>query len=526
MNSNKFDFLIIGSGLAGLYSAYYASKFGSVALITKSTLDISNSYWAQGGIAAAIGIDDDPLFHSIDTIKAGRGLCDQDAVNILTNEGKQRILELLEMKAPFDMEGKFPALGLEGGHSKRRILHAAGDSTGKEIVKYFVELVKLNNQITIFENTFVFDLFLVDKISRGLYAFNIINNKSYLFLAPNTIIAAGGASGIFSRTTNPSTSTGDGIALAFNSGSLISDMEFMQFHPTSFYSESGDTFLISEAVRGEGAYLLNDKGYRFMKDLDPLEELAPRDVVASSIFNEIESHGAKCVYLSLKHLNSDKIKSRFSFIYNHALDYGIDITKNLVPVAPAAHYMIGGIKTGINGETNIPGLFACGEAASTGVHGANRLASNSLLECLVFGKRVVDTASKKKISNSLIEYEREFYINSNKELEYVNLKKQIANIMTTKVGILRSEETLQKALKKVEDIKSNFISFKDEFYSKQIDNLILIAKLIIQAALIRKESRGAHKRQDYPDEGNSLYSIIQQINEKPILKQLISSNNL
>ncbi len=526
MDSYQFDFVIIGGGLAGLYSANYASKFGSVALITKSTLDISNSYWAQGGIAAAIGIDDDTSYHSIDTIKAGRGLCNPNAVNVLTNEGKDRILELIEMKAPFDMEGDFPALGLEGGHSRRRILHAAGDSTGKEIVKYFVEIVKANKQITIFENTFVYDLFLDHQKCCGLYAFNIINNISSLFLAPNTIIAAGGASGIFSRTTNPSTSTGDGIALAYNSGALISDMEFVQFHPTSFYSESGDTFLISEAVRGEGASLLNDEGYRFMKILDPLEELAPRDIVASSIFNEIESHGAKCVYLSLSHLDSDKIKNRFSYIYHHALEYGVDITKNLVPVAPAAHYMIGGIKTGLNGETNIQGLYACGEAASTGVHGANRLASNSLLECLVFGKRVVDASSKNKISYPSIVSEKEFYIDSNKESEYSDIKKRIAILMTTKVGILRSEETLQKALFEIEDIESNYIFLKDEFYSKQLDNLILVSKLMIKAALIRKESRGAHKRKDYPDEDHSLYTIIQQKNEKTIIKPLISLSNL
>ncbi len=521
MDSYQFDFLIIGGGLAGLYSANYASKFGRVALITKSTLDISNSYWAQGGIAAAIGVDDDTRLHSIDTIKAGRGLCNPDAVNVLTNEGKERILELLEMNAPFDMEGGFPALGLEGGHSRRRILHAAGDSTGKEIVKYFIEIVKANKLISIFENTFVYELILNEQKCCGLFAFNITNNKSSRFIASNTIIAAGGASGIFSRTTNPSTSTGDGIALAYNSGALIADMEFMQFHPTSFYSESGDTFLISEAVRGEGAYLLNEGGDRFMKNLDPLGELAPRDIVASSIFNEIESHNAKCVYLSLSHLDSVKIKSRFSYIYYHALEYGVDITKNLVPVAPAAHYMIGGIKTGIDGDTNIKGLYACGEAASTGVHGANRLASNSLLECLVFGKRAVDSASRNKISFPLINSEKEFYIEPKKESEYSVLKKRIAFLMTTKVGILRSEETLQKALIEIENIESNYISLENEFYSKQLDNLILVAKLMIKAALLRKESRGAHKRKDYPEEDHSLYNIIQQKNEKPLVSPFI-----
>jgi len=517
MKTLNFDFVIIGGGLAGLYSANYASNFGSVALLTKSTLDISNSYWAQGGIAAAIGKDDNTSFHFDDTMTAGRGLCDSSAVKILVEEGKERILELLKSGVPFDMTSDGPALGLEGGHSMRRILHAAGDSTGKEVVKYFTEIVKKNNNIKIFENTYVFELLVDDLRCGGLYALNNINGKNFLFLSSNIIIAAGGASGIFSRTTNPNTSTGDGIALAYNAGARIADMEFIQFHPTSFYSESGDTFLISEAVRGEGAYLVNEDGLRFMKKLDPLAELAPRDVVASSIFKEIESTGNKCVYLKLDHLNAEKIKNRFSFIYNHALDYGVDITKNLIPVAPAAHYMIGGIKTGLNGETNIKGLFACGEVASTGVHGANRLASNSLLECIVFGKRTVDAARIEKGNQKALDFPpKKIFIEKENENIYRAIKKRVAEIMTGKVGILRNEESLREAYSEVENFSSKYNFIEDEFYSKKLHDLIEVSKLIITSALIRKESRGAHKRTDFPSEDSSLlFHIILQKDLQP-----------
>ncbi len=517
MKTYNFDFVIIGGGLAGLYSAHYASQFGSVALITKSTLDISNSYWAQGGIAAAIGKDDDPGLHFEDTITAGRGLCDNAAVKILVEEGRDRILELLKLGVPFDMTNDGPALGLEGGHSKRRILHAAGDSTGKEVVKYFTGIVEHNNKIKIFENTFVFELIVEDGKCSGLFAVNNIDNENFLFLSSNVIIAAGGASGIFSRTTNPNTSTGDGIALAYNAGAEIADMEFIQFHPTSFYSDTGDTFLISEAVRGEGAYLVNEDGFRFMQKLDPLAELAPRDVVASSIFKEIESSGNKCVYLKLDHLNAEKIKNRFSYIYNHALDYGVDITKNLIPVAPAAHYMIGGIKTDLNGETNVKGLFACGEVASTGVHGANRLASNSLLECIVFGKRTIDAARVNINNETTSDFRsKNIYIEKANETFYIAIKKNIAEIMMSKVGILRDEKSLREALDDIENIASKYNFTENEFYSKKLSDLIQVSKLIIISALTREESRGAHKRSDFPSENSSMkFHIIQRKDAQP-----------
>ena len=512
MKRLDFDFLIIGGGLAGLYSANYSSKFGKTAVLTKTTLEISNSFWAQGGIAAAIGDDDDVNLHYEDTIKAGRGLCDKNAVKILVEEGQDRILDLIKSGFPFDKEGSNIALGMEGGHSRRRILHAGGDSTGREIVNYFINIVKANDNIQIFENSFVYNLLISNGKCLGANGYNFVTKENILFTSPNTILAAGGASGVFSRTTNPQTSTGDGITLAYDAGAEISDMEFVQFHPTSFYQSSGETFLISEAVRGEGAYVVNDKGERFLKSYDPQGELAPRDVVSSAIFNEMQTNGSANVYLTLNHLDHDKIKSRFSHIYNEALKYGVDITTDLVPIAPASHYMIGGIRTDLNGETNIKGLFACGEAASTGVHGANRLASNSLLECLVFGKRVIDKAKKElKIKNSFNYADSQFVINEENEEKYTSLRKQISKIMMDKVGILRTEESLNEALNEIRKIGLVIEHTQVEYFTNKLINEIKVCEFIIKSALERKESRGAHKRSDFPNEDTSMtVRIVQQ----------------
>ncbi len=512
MKKLEFDFLVIGSGLAGLYSAFYASTFGSVALLTKANLEVSNSFWAQGGIAAAVGPDDNTRLHFNDTIAAGRGLCDAEAVKILVEEGKEMILELVELGVPFDKENGQLVLGLEGGHSIRRILHAAGDATGKEVVNFFTKLVKASSRIKIFENTIVHKLIVESGQCFGVYAFRYRQNENVLFTAVNTILATGGASGIFTRTTNPHTSTGDGIALAYNAGAWIADMEFVQFHPTSFYTETGETFLVSEAVRGEGAFLVNKKGERFMPKIDPQAELAPRDVVASAIFNETRSTGESCVYLKLDHLDPLKIKTRFSNIYKEALKHGIDITKDPVPVAPAAHYMIGGIKTGLNGETNITGLFVCGEAASTGVHGANRLASNSLLECIVFGKRAVDEALKTKINLTGRKFpEINFYVDEGKKSLFVAVKKKLAEIMTDKVGILRSEKVMEEALGEFDKISSEFCFAEEEYYSTSLSSQVEVCRLITNSALLRKESRGAHLRTDYTKEDPSLlFHIVQQ----------------
>lgn len=498
------DFLVIGSGLAGLYSAYYASKFGSVSLITKSTLDQSNSYWAQGGIAAAIDPDDSHLFHSEDTLKAGRGLCNKDAVDILVREGIQRVLALMELGMKFDRGEQGFHLGMEGGHSKRRVLQAGGTSTGKEIVNFLISEIKKSKKIKVFEYTQVLKISTHKSKCYGGVAINYYDNRTYSFSSKATIICTGGASALYKRSTNPPGATGEGIALAYNEGAHIMDMEFIQFHPTSFYSESGRSFLLSEAMRGEGAVLLNEKGQRFMKSIHENAELAPRDVVASSIFREIRKSSIPNVFLSVKHLNKNLIKEKFSNIYEFCLNENLDITKDDIPVAPAAHYFIGGIKTGLMSDTNIEGLYACGEAACNGVHGANRLASNSLLECLVFSKRAVDHAKNLEIItdgnvpfNDLGQYR--YSTNSNQENEYLRIKNRLSQLMNDYIGIIRKEEELAGALLEIEEIESKEHSLNN-FYTIQLNNIITVCKLITKSALVREESRGAHIREKFPDE--------------------------
>lgn len=518
MNEHRFDFVIVGAGLAGLYSAVYASKFGSVALITKSTLEISNSYWAQGGIAAAIDPNDSPQFHFQDTMKAGRDLCNGDAVQILVSEGKERVLELIEMGMPFDKENGKIALGLEGGHSARRILHAGGDATGREMVNFISKFVVENKQITLFENTLVHKLIISEGECFGVYAFDIIKQQDLMIIGKTTIIASGGGSAIYSRTTNPHTSLGEGIVLAYDAGAEIESMEFIQFHPTSFYTESGETFLISEAVRGEGGLIVNQKGERFLQE-HALFELAPRDVVTEAIYNELKNSGMPNVFLKLDHLEPEKIKNRFSTIYNEALKFGIDITKDLVPVAPAAHYMIGGIKTGLNAETNIKQLYAVGEVASTGVHGANRLASNSLLECLVFGKRAVDHALKltPRIDESSIpKEENHFRIDEKKEKDFSVFKKKIAELLWTNVGIVRTNESLEFAISELESYYSEKVFSRLDYYESRTISLIEIALLVSRSALIRSESRGCHLNKDFPEENQEFQkTFILKKNKEP-----------
>jgi L-aspartate oxidase len=503
INQLHFDFLLIGSGLAGLYAALYASRFGKVALLTKSTLEESNSYWAQGGIAAAMDPEDSPIYHIEDTIRAGRGLCNREAVEILVREGIDRVLDLIALGMKFDLGEKGLELGLEGGHSKRRVLHAGGNSTGKEMVRFLISSVQADPNITIFENTEVSELISQEGRCFGALAFNLSVQKLFIFVARSTILATGGASGIYIRTTNPQTATGDGIALGFRAGAEVTDMEFIQFHPTAFYMENGESFLISEAVRGEGGHLLNHSFKRFMQDYNELGELAPRDVVSRAIFNEMKRSGANYVYLSLKHLNPDFIRKRFSNIYNASLQHGVDITTDLIPVAPAAHYLIGGIKTGIWGETNIRGLFACGEVACTGVHGANRLASNSLLECIVFAKRAVDLAIEddglKNKLNKVIGDPSPILNPASEKDSFLKVKGVISNLMSEHVGIVRRGYGLKKAL----EVFEKAVNSGDElvgYYRLKLQNMIDVCLLIARSALLRTESRGTHIREDFPDE--------------------------
>lgn len=504
---NRFhcDFLIIGSGLAGLYAALYASRFGKVALMTKSTLEESNSYWAQGGIAAAMDPEDSPLFHLEDTIKAGRGLCNRDAVEILVREGRDRVMDLINLGMKFDSGEKGLELGLEGGHTKRRVLHAGGSSTGKEMVRFLISSVKANKNISIFENTTVVRLVSDGKRCFGALTFKENLGERIVFISKSTILATGGASALYQRTTNPPSAIGEGIALAYRAGAEIVDMEFTQFHPTALYIEGKESFLISEAVRGEGAYLLNHSGSRFMPDYHELAELAPRDVVSRAIFNEMRKSGKNHVFLTLKHLDTDYVKKRFSNIYSVCLKYGIDITKDPVPVSPAAHYTIGGVRTGLMAETNIEGLFACGEVACTGVHGANRLASNSLLECIVFAKRAVDGATQDckeiKGENDSGETVSDFVFSSppSQKEPFLKLKDTISRLMTENVGIVRNEDGLKKAISNLERIVEE-IDVLSGYYRIKLQNMVEVSSLMARSALLRKESRGTHIREDFPAE--------------------------
>ncbi|WP_421918691.1 L-aspartate oxidase [Marinifilum sp.] len=515
MLHKQFDFLVIGSGLAGLYSAFEASKYGSVAIVTKSKLDVSNSYYAQGGIAAVTSENDYPELHLEDTIVAGRGLCDHTPVNILVKEGPDRINELIGLGMEFDTDNGELSLALEGGHHRRRVLHAGGDSTGKKLVQFLIRKVLASSTIEIFENQMVYELLVEDKHCFGAKSFNLSNQSNLCIQAKSTFLMLGGASAVYQRSTNPETTVGDGIALAYKVGAKIADMEFIQFHPSSFYSQEGYTFLISEAVRGEGAHLLNLKGERFMVEIHELAELAPRDIVARSIFNEMQKYQVDHVTLSLNHLNGDKIKKRFPSIYKRCEDSGADFL-NEIPIAPAAHYTVGGIKTDTYGATNITNLYACGELASTGVMGANRLASNSLLECLVFGKRAIKHAlTNKANTNKISIHKKGIEVDNSLSSKFLKCANEIAETMNNNVGIVRTEKRLQEVLNLIAEIKKKFPFKLDEYYSIRMCNLLCVCSLIATAAKARKESRGGHFREDFDAENEDfLAHSIQELNKE------------
>ncbi|MEF9986751.1 MAG: L-aspartate oxidase [Bacteroidales bacterium] len=503
----KFNYLVIGSGLAGLYTAYKASFHGSVALITKSSIRESNSYNAQGGIAAVTSIEDDPHIHKMDTVIAGRGLCEDLAVDVLVNEGPKRIKELISEGMRFDTENGVLALGLEGGHHRRRILHAGGDSTGRMITEFLISRVETRKQITVFENMTVLDLLVRENVCYGVKYWNesdcnIEKGENFIF-ADSVFLTTGGTSAIYSRTTNPQTTVGDGIAIAYKAGCRILDMEFIQFHPSGLYiKDSPKAFLISEAVRGEGAHLLNAAGKRFMLSIHELAELAPRDIVARSIYKQMLADNRPYVILSLKHINPSKLKLRFPNIYMRCKEYGYDFTQ-AIPVAPAAHYTVGGVASNLYGRTDIDRLYVCGEIASTGIMGANRLASNSLLECLVFADRAIDDSLTRKADNNIPKFEKEYIKDEAMCLVYESIKKEVANVMNFYAGIIRNGELLLHGLELINKMEKDLISKKKvegdkkEFYLEAAMRLLTVAKLIIEPAIMRKESRGGHYREDY-----------------------------
>jgi L-aspartate oxidase len=495
--------LVIGSGVAGLYTAIKSTQYGKVLIVTKKAIDESNTRYAQGGIAAVIADEDSPDFHLRDTLMAGAGLCDEDAVDVLVHEGPARINELIRLGTKFDLEDGELALTREGAHSQRRILHAHGDSTGAEIVRALARQASEQPDIEIWDDHFAIDLLTVDGECIGALVQRSDGSRVAVF-AKATILCSGGAGQLYRYTTNPEIATADGIAMAYRAGAEVRDMEFVQFHPTALSYPGAPRFLISEAVRGEGAYLRNAHGERFMEKVHPLLELAPRDVVARAILDEMARTKTTFVYLDITHEPREKVLHRFPMIYTTCLHYGLDLTTDWIPVAPAAHYMMGGVKTNLSGETTVKRLFACGEVSSTGVHGANRLASNSLSEALVFGKRII-----KKLAElpelSLTElpgsYADRLAMALRKDVPMtpvVEKKLKLQKVMLRHVGLVRSEEGLEKAVDELKRLTSLFESRLTKREEYEFANMLTVALLIAVAAQIRQESRGGHYRSDFP----------------------------
>jgi L-aspartate oxidase len=496
MQTETVDYLIIGSGVAGLRAAIELAPHGSVLVVTKDKPSESSTEYAQGGIAAAISDEDQVGIHFEDTLKAGDGLCREEAVKTLVEEGPERIMELISWGAEFDREGMKLALTLEAAHSRRRILHAHGDSTGKELERVLLTKVRSMPSVRKYPYALTMDLVMNGNECHGAYVLR--EGEVTALFAKATVLATGGAGQIYARTTNPSVSTGDGMAIAFRAGAALEDMEFVQFHPTSLFHPSAPHFLLSESMRGEGAMLLNIHGRRFMEDYTPLAELAPRDVVSRAIISEMVKTGTDHVYLDLRHMGATFVKTRFPRIYATCLLYGVDITTDLIPVSPAAHYIMGGVKTDLDGRTTIRGLYAAGEVACTGVHGANRLASNSLLEGLVFGAR----AGRAALNSSVVpERHTRAELCSETIRECETTRNGLRQLMWEKAGIIRCGESLQEAKQAILSLKGitgqTFLTRPE----LELKNMVLISGIIVEAALLRRGSVGAHYRTDFKARG-------------------------
>lgn len=473
-------------------------------VVSKDVLAQSNSAHAQGGIAGALDPVDDYTSHAADTMAAGKGLCDERIVEMVVQEAPERIGELIEWGAVFDTENGELALTQEGGHSHRRVAHALGDATGKEIMRALIDKARRLGNAEFWERTFIIDLLTHEGQCRGAIVWNRGHGKTIIW-AKQTILATGGAGQIFRETTNPSIATADGHAVAYRAGALMRDMEFMQFHPTVLYIAGSSRHLISEAVRGEGAYLRDCTGYRFMGDYSPRFELAPRDEVSHAIAEQMDKTRHPCVYLDLSHLDPKLVRERFPHIGKVCADFGLDITRDLIPVRPGAHYMIGGAVVDAEGRTTVPGLWAAGEVTSSGLHGANRLASNSLLEGLVFGRSAGRGAAAQAVA--VADHFAALPLSSDwprgehddDELNLVDLRNALGAEMWRDVGIRRDQTGLESAERQVE-FWNRYVAAR-EFTDPQgweLQNMLLAARLIIAGALTRKESRGTHFRRDFP----------------------------
>lgn len=497
------DLLIIGSGLAGLRAAMAADPGLDVMLVTKEDAQQSNSQYAQGGIAAVWDPEDRFELHVEDTLRAGKGLCHEDIVELVVRDAPVRVRELIEWGTEFDSTGGILQLGLEGGHSFHRIVHALGDATGREVIRAVLERSRRLPNLRIVENTFTIDLLTDHGRCAGALAWSERTGISAIW-AKETILATGGCGQIFRETTNPPVATGDGLAMAFRAGARVRDLEFMQFHPTVLYVAGSSRTLISEAVRGEGAILRDRTGYRFMPDCDSRAELAPRDVVAKAIVAQMAKTQHPCVYLDLSHLEAARVRERFPGITAECEKCGLDFARDLIPVRPGAHYMVGGVETDAAGRTTLPGLWAAGEVASTGLHGANRLASNSLLEALVFGYLCGKGASE-RAGYSLQAYQalpvRHHARSAPREhLDLRDIRNALTSTMFRDVGIERTETGLREAADSIHFWRHYVLDREFDGPSGwELQNMLLLAGLICRSALERTESRGTHFRVDFPE---------------------------
>ena len=496
------DVLVAGSGVAGLSAALQLSRFCRVLLVTKSELQVSTTRHAQGGIAAVIDEHDSRESHIQDTLDAGAGLCDPEATAVLVDEGPARVMELLERyHAGFDMtDGKLD-LAMEGGHSHRRVVHARGDATGSEVEEALGNALVRDSNVEVMEYIFVVDLLLEDGSFKGVLALDTRRKTLMVIWAQAVVLATGGMGEVYLVTTNPTICTGDGIAMAFRAGARVSDVEFVQFHPTALHIPEEPKFLISEAIRGDGAVLVDFEGDRIMEGVHPLADLAPRDIVVARMVEVMKEQQRNHLYLDVRNMGADRLKRRFPQIYEHCLQAGIDITRHRIPVSPAAHYMSGGVVTDLWGKTDIPGVLACGEVACTGVHGANRLASNSLLEGLVFARRIA--ASLEESIEPGAAPGRPAISHSEKwagpSIREDLLKGNLRELMLDSVGMVRCAKGLREAL---EFQRGNAEVLMTEYFDlpgMELKDMFTVAHLIATAALLREESRGCHRRRDFPD---------------------------
>ena len=497
-----YDVVVIGAGIAGLYTALQIDDKHSCCILTKEDAEVSNSWLAQGGIAAALSLDDAPIYHFEDTMIAGAGLCDENAVKVLVSEGPSDVRRLIEMQVPFDLDNEGDLdITREGGHRRRRIVHAGGDATGRETVKALAHLVSLRQNVTFMPHNFCVDILTDENGAVSGCAVLDVTDTLFIIDTPNVVLATGGIGQVYKISTNPSVATGDGLAAAVRAGANLKDMEFIQFHPTGLWSDKHENraFLISEAVRGEGGLLKNAAGERFMLGTHELNELAPRDIVARAITRELIKSGETHAFIDITSEPRDYLEHRFPTIFQECLKRGIDISTSWIPVCPVQHYLIGGIQTDLDARTHVDGLYACGEAASTGVHGANRLASNSMLECLVFGRRAAAHINTRLSSMDKVDSAK-LPTPENRPVvkrDFSAIRSEIQQLMNDNGCVLRNEKNMKKTLARISEISDELTNsyYPGREYIETL-NIATLAVDILKAAIQRHESVGAHYRED------------------------------